>query len=198
MPVTYTNRKGVTYTLCRTTTKTGKTRYVFVRDPTGRETVEAIPEGWEIRESINGIVSLAKARHQRHLLSEELAVVKAALDDHPKTHNYRLDVQPERLVIYGREGPAADALFEAFVAYSGIEIPSDVTQRLRGDLEPFGRFTPILRFTLTDAETRAYRAERWRFQDDIDHWIFVDSGKLADLVETLIPTLGTEAFFELY
>jgi hypothetical protein len=197
MPVTYTNRKGVTYTLCRTTTKTGKTRYVFGRDPTGRETVAEIPEGWEIRESVNGIVSLAQAR-ERHLLPEEIAAVEAALAEHPKAQNYRLDFQLERLVIYGREGPAADALFEAFVAYSGIEIPSDVTQRLRGDLEPFGRFTPILRFTLTDAETRAYRAERWRFQDDIDNWIFVDSGRLTDLAQTLIPTLGTDAFFELY
>jgi hypothetical protein len=55
MPVTYTNRKGVTYTLCRIPTKTGKTRYVFVRDPTGRETVAEIPKGWEIHESVNGV-----------------------------------------------------------------------------------------------------------------------------------------------
>jgi len=26
----------------------------------------------------------------------------------------------------------------------------------------------------------------------------VNSGKLADLAQTLIPTLGTDAFFELY
>jgi hypothetical protein len=197
MTVTYTNRKGVTYTLCRTATKTGKTRYVFVRDPTGRETVAEIPEGWEIRESINGVVSLAQAREQ-HLLPEEIAVVKATREAHPKAHNYRLEIKPEHLVIYEREGPAADALFEALQSYGGVGVSSDLKQRLRGDLEPFGRFTPILRFTLTDAETRAYRAERWRFQDHIDNWIFVDSGKLADLAETLIPTLGTEAFFELY
>jgi hypothetical protein len=60
MPITYTNRKGVTYTLCRTTTKTGKARYVFVRDPTGRETVAELPEGWKIRESVNDVVSLAQ------------------------------------------------------------------------------------------------------------------------------------------
>jgi hypothetical protein len=197
MPVTYTNRKGVTYTLCRTATKTGKTRYVFVRDPTGRETVETIPEGWEIRESVNGIVSLAKAR-ERHLLPEEIATVKAALEAHPKTQNYRLDAKPERLVIYGREGPAADALFEAVAAYGGIAVPSDLKQRLRDDMERYSRFTPILRFILTDAETRDFRAERWCFRGRIDDWIFVDSGKLASLAETLIPTLGTDAFFELY
>jgi hypothetical protein len=197
MPVTHTNRKGVTYTLCRTTTKTGKTRYVFVRDPTGRKTVAEIPEGWEIRESVNGVVSLAQAREQ-HLLPEEIAAVEAALDDHPKTHNYRLDVKPERLVIYERVGPDADVLFEAVAAYGGVEVPTDLKQRLRDDIEHYGRFTPILRFILTDAETRDFRAERWCFRGRIDDWIFVDSGNLADLAETLIPTLGTDAFFELY
>jgi hypothetical protein len=65
-------------------------------------------------------------------------------------------------------------------------------------MERYSRFTPILRFILTDVETRNFRAERWCFRGRIDDWIFVDSGKLADLAETLIPTLGTEAFFELY
>jgi hypothetical protein len=195
MPVTYTNRKGVTYTLCRTTTKTGKARYVFVRDPTDRETVEEIPEGWEIRESVNGVVSLAQAREQ-HLLPEEVAVVKAALDAHPKAHNYRLDTKPERLVICEREGPDIDGLLGIFGARFGM--PPGKKQQLRDELAQRGRFTPILRFTLTDAETRDFRAARRRTRGRIDDWIFVDSGKLANLAETLIPTLGTDAFFALY
>jgi hypothetical protein len=32
MPVTYTSRKGLTYTLCQGTTKTGKPHYYFARD----------------------------------------------------------------------------------------------------------------------------------------------------------------------
>jgi hypothetical protein len=191
MPVTYTNRKGVTYTLCRTTTKTGKMRYVFVRDPTGRETVAELPEGWEIRESINSVVSLAQAR-ERHLLPAEVEVVQMALDAHPKTHNYRLDVKPERLVIYEREGPDIDGLLGIFGAHFGKD------QQLRDELAQRGRFTPILRFTLNDTETRDFHAERWCFRGRIDDWIFAGSGKLADLAETLIPTLGTDAFFELY
>jgi hypothetical protein len=197
MPVTYINRKGVTYTLCRTTTNTGKARYVFVRDPTGRETVEAIPTGWEIQESVNGIVSLAQAR-EHHLLPAEIAAVEAALDDHPQAHTYRLDVKPERLVIYERVGTGTDALLEAVAAYSGIAVPSDLKQRLRDDMERYSRFTPILRFILNDTETRDFRAERWCFWGRIEDWIFVDSGKLADLAETLIPTLGTDALFDLY
>ena len=58
MNVTYTNRKGYTYYLCRGTTKTGKPRYYFAREPKG-DPVEQIPEGYEIRESVNGILVLA-------------------------------------------------------------------------------------------------------------------------------------------
>jgi hypothetical protein len=61
MPVTYTNRKGVTYTLCRGATSTGKPRYYFAREPKG-EVVEEIPEGFKISESVNGTVSLARDR----------------------------------------------------------------------------------------------------------------------------------------
>ncbi len=197
MTVTYTNRKGVTYTLCRTTTKAGKRRYAFVRDPTGREVVEKIPEGWEIRESVNGIVSLAQTREQ-HLLPDEIKAVEAALGAHPQARNYRLSVKPDRLVIYEREGPDADALFEAVQAYGGVEVSSDLRQRLRDEAENFGRFTPILCFILDDVETRDFHAERWCYLGDIDDWIFVDSGKLTEMAQRLVPKLGTEAFFEPY
>jgi hypothetical protein len=195
MPVTYTNRKGSTYTLCRTTTKSGKPRYAFVRDPTGRAVMDALPEGWEIRESLNGVVSLAQAREQ-HLLPEEIAAVRAALDAHPRAHNYRLDVKPERLVIYEGEGPDLEELLNLFGANFGLT--PGKRQELRGELAQRGRFTPILRFILNDTETRDFRADRWCFRGRIDDWIFVDSGQLADLAPRLVPKLGTEAFLDLY
>jgi hypothetical protein len=195
MTVTYTNRKGVTYTLCRTATKTGKPRYVFVRDPTDRETVEEIPEGWEIRESVNGVVSLAKPR-ERYLLSEEITAVKAALGEHPKAHNYRLDVKPERLVIYEREGPDIDGLLGIFGAHFGMSPGKE--QQLRDELTQRGHFAQVLRFVLTDAKTRDFRAARRRTRGRSDDWIFMGSGKLADLVQTLVPKLGTDVFFNLY
>lgn len=59
MPVTYTNRKGLTYYLCRGTTKTGKPRYYFAREVKD-EPLEEIPAGYKIKESVNRIVSLVK------------------------------------------------------------------------------------------------------------------------------------------
>lgn len=52
MPITYTSRKGLTYTLCQGTTKTGKPRYYFARKPKD-QVLEQIPAGYTISESVN-------------------------------------------------------------------------------------------------------------------------------------------------
>ncbi len=102
MPITYTNRKGRMYYLCLGKTKTGTP-------------AEALPAGYEIRESVNGIVSLSKS--QPMLLSDEdIRVVKTALQAHPKTQRYRLDVRPTMLVIYEHVGPDAIELGARLIA----------------------------------------------------------------------------------
>lgn len=59
--VTYRNRKGVRFTLCRVQRQSGAMSYVFCREPRG-EPVDRIPEGYAISESVNGVVSLRKPR----------------------------------------------------------------------------------------------------------------------------------------
>lgn len=195
MTVTYTNRKGVTYTLCRSTTKTGKPRYIFVRDPSGRDVVAEMPSGWEIRESVNGIVSLAKKRPQQ-ILPEEVAAVEDAIEKHPKAYNYRIDVKPDRILIYERIGPDAEAMLETFQTL-GFEA-ANLKEALREEVQSYSQFTPVMRFILNEAEKRDFRAERWCYRGSIDDWIFLTTGKIDYLAQKLIPTLGTDAFFELY
>lgn len=66
LPVSYTNRKGMTYTLYRGQTRTGKLRYYFGHPGQGQgEPVTEIPPGYTISESVNGMVSLVKARPAR-------------------------------------------------------------------------------------------------------------------------------------
>ena len=61
MPVSYTNRKGLTYTLYHGQTKTGKPRYAFGRAGQGQdEPVTEFPTGFTMSESVNGVVSLVK------------------------------------------------------------------------------------------------------------------------------------------
>jgi hypothetical protein len=194
MPVTYTNRKGVTYTLCQGVTKTGKPRYYFARDPEGRRVVEELPEGWGISESINGIVSLVKDRPQQ-ILPEEIAAVEEAVQKHPKARNYRVNVKHDRIEIYELTGPDTDALISD-LRESGMLFPGKETT-LRTFLEGGARFTPVLRFILADKEQRTFYAERWCYLGSIDDWIFVTTGTVNELAGRMIPTLGTDAFFEL-
>jgi hypothetical protein len=195
MSVTHTNRKGITYTLCQGVTKTGKPRYTFVRDPQGKRVVEAIPEGWEISESVNGVVSLVKERPQK-LLSEEIEAVKAAVRRHPKARNYRVNVRHDRIEVYEAVGPDAEDLIEALRG-RGFDVLG-LDERIRAERERYTQFTPVLRFILQDEETRVYRAQRWCYLGSIDDWLFITTGPVEQLARRMIPTLGTDEFFELF
>jgi hypothetical protein len=195
MPVTYTNRKGVTYYLCRGVTKTGKPRHYFAREIKG-EPVDEIPEGYKISESVNGIVSLARDRPSR-ILPDEIAWVEASVKRHPKAHNYRVSARHDRIDIYERVGPDPDELIAEFGLMSGLlSVQAD---RLREQRDRHAQFTPVLRFILADAERRTFRVERWCYLGSIDDWINVGSmGPVAQLAREWIPKLGTDRLFEVY
>src|SRR4030043_506371 len=97
MPVTYTNRKGNIYFLCQGTTKTGKMRYYFAREPK-EGSPDQIPEGYRISESVNGVVSLVKDRPQL-IFPQEIASVEAVLARHPKGRDYRVAVLKNQIII---------------------------------------------------------------------------------------------------
>jgi len=195
MPITYTNRKGMTYYLCRSVTKTGKPRYYFAREPKG-EPVEQIPEGFKIGESVNGLVFLAKDRPAQ-IWPEEVAVVEAAVGRHPKSHKYRVNVKHNRIEVYEQVGPDADELIAAW-GQQVLSI-SGLADRIRAERERHAQFTPVLRFILANAERRTFRVERWCYLGSIDDWIDVGPmGPLDRLARQLIPKLGTERFFELF
>lgn len=195
MPVTYTNRKGYTYYLCRGVTKTGKPRYYFAREIKG-EPVEKIPEGYEISESVNGIVSLVKARPAQ-IRPEEIEAVRAAVERHPKPNNYRVNVKPDRIEVYERVGPDANDLVAA-LAQEGI-LRAGLAGRIQTEIEQHGQFTPVLRFILIDAEARNFGVQRMCYLGSIDDWIDVGAtGSADELARQLIPRLGTDRFFELY
>jgi hypothetical protein len=195
MTVSHTNRKGRTYYLCRGTTKTGKPRYYFAREPKG-EPVQEIPEDYEIRESVNGIVSLAKAR-PKQILPDEVAVVEAALRQHPKPGHYRVDVKAKQIVIYERIGADIDDLSLLLRALGGTSQAKRAG--LQKTLDNSARFSPVLRFTLSDEEKRTFYAERWCSLGGIDDWIHAGpNGPVYLLAQLMIPKLDTDAFFDLY
>jgi hypothetical protein len=196
MPVTYSNRKGHTYYLCQGVTKTGRSRYYFSQAPKD-STLEQIPEGYQISESVNGIVSLVKDRPQL-ILDDEFAIVEAALRRRAKGQDYRASVKQNRIIIYERLGPDADAL-SAIVGKLSPLPPDLVKARLQTHLDKMARFSPILRFILVDLERRSFKAEYWFYSGKVNGWVDTGySGKLDKLSRRLIPKLGSDDFFEMF
>ena len=196
MPVTYTNRKGVTYYLCQGVTKTGKPRFYFAREPQG-DPVEQIPEGYAISESVNGIVSLVKARPAQ-ILPDEVAAVESAVRRHQKSRNYRVGVKQNRIEVYERVGPDVDDLLPIFQQLGGTR--PGLAEQLQARLDQNAQFKAEMRFVLKDAEQRTFQAQRMCYRGSIDDFIDLrgELGAIEELARRLVPKLGTDAFFELF
>src|SRR5207248_5337308 len=197
MPVSYTNRKGVTYTLYRGQTRTGKPRYYFGLPAHSQgEPVMEIPPGFTISESVNGVVSLVKDRPAL-IQPEEVAAVEAAVQQHPEARRYRVAVKGNRIEIYEQVGPDYNALVNE-LHLPGLSRPG-LAEELRALEEHHAHFTPVLRFILLDQARRLFGAQRMSSLGGIDDWLELgQTGPLAKLAQALIPTLGTEQFFELW
>ncbi len=198
MPVSYTNRKGVTYTLYRGQTRTGKPRYYFGRSGQGQgEPVTEFPPDFTISESVNGAVSLAKDRPAL-IRPEEAAAVEAAVQRHPQAHRYRVAVKGNRIEVYEQAGPDYNSLV------SELHIPRlsrpGLAEGLRALEERHAHYTPVLRFTLRDPKQRWFGSERMCSLESIDGWLELhgQTGPVAELARALISTLGTEQFSELW
>lgn len=194
MPITYTNRKGFKYFLNKGVTKTGKPRYYFAKEQKG-EPVEEVPQGYEIEESVNAIVSLVKVR-VKLIPYEEWICVQDALARHPKTRDYRIAVKDKIIIVYESTGFDVDKMMKFLEGFPRLPNAREI---LEEDKERHSQFTPVMRFILDNQETRAYHAERWCYRGSIDDWIYAGySGKIDILAKRLIPKLGTDDFFELY
>lgn len=195
MPITYTNRKGVTYTLYRATNANGRERYVFAREPRG-EPVEILPPGHTIRESVNAVVSLAR-QGQSIFSTEEVAAVDAAVRRHPKASVYRVEARQDHIAVYERVGPDADELAAIF---GEVGLPLATTRpHIEEHLEQAAQYMPVLRFRLVDRERRQFGVERRWYSGKVDDdWLWVGpSGSIDEVAGHVVPVLGTEEFFEL-
>ena len=199
MPVTYANRKGRKYYLCQGVTKTGKRRYYFSREQKG-EPIEEIPKGYEITESVNGIVSLSKAR-PKLLSRKEIAIVKSALQNHPQAKKYRVDVKSKEVIIYEQVGLDLQDFvkeIDEMLGFSGL-LSNDAKRRLEDEQRIYAQYTPIMKFILSNKEKRLFCAQRMCYLGSVDDWIEIEYNKaIEELASTLIPTLSTDEFFELF
>jgi len=197
MSVSYTNRKGVTYTLYRGQTKSGKPRYYFGLGHDPGEPVTEIPTGFIIKEGVNGVVSLAKDRPPL-IEPEEVAAVEEAVKQHPEARRYRTAVKHNRIEIYEQFGPSYDTLLSEMEKMTGRSYSGEASW-FRSYEESHAQYTPVFRFTLLDRRQREFGVERMCYRSSIDGWLeLMQTGPVAELARTLIPTLGTYQFYELW
>ena len=197
MPVSYTNRKGVTYTLYRGQTKSGKPRYYFGLGHGPGEPVTEIPPGFIIKEGVNGVVSLAKDRPSL-IEPEEVAAVEGAMKQHPEARRYRIAVKHKYIEIYEQFGPSYDTLLSEMEKMTGRSYSGEASW-FRSYEESHAQYTPVFRFTLLDPKQREFGVKRMCYRGSIDGWLELhQTGPVAELARTLIPTLGTDEFFELW
>ena len=197
MTVSYTNRKGMTYTLYRGQSKSGKPRYYFGRTGQSQgEAVTELPPGFTISESVNGVVSLVKDRPSL-ILPEEVAAIEAAVRQHPEARRYRVAVKHNRIEVYERVGPDYDTVL-GDMQIVGLSRPG-LAERLQTLEDRHAQYSPVLRFILLDPKRRLFGAERMCYLGSVDGWLELgQTGAVAQLASALIPTLGTDRFYELW
>ena len=158
MTFTYTNRKGRTYHLHLRETRKGKSRYVFAREP-GDGAIEEIPDGYEVRESVNGVVSLGKVR-PRKIAEDEAQAVHSAMAD-LGLDDYRVEVKDDAVVVF--EPDRSRAELEGIIRLLG---PFGSNPRAMDVLTRDTRYSPVLRFVLIDDQARDFSVERMTYRGE--------------------------------
>ena len=160
------------------------------------EPVTELPLGFTISESVNGVVSLVKD-HPAQILPQEVEAVEAAVRQHPEARRYRVAVKGNRIEVYEQVGPDYNALVSE-LHIPGLSGPG-LSEELRALEERYARFTPVLRFVLLDQARRLFCVQRMSSLGGLDDWLELgQTGPVAKLARAIIPTLGTEQFYELW
>lgn len=190
MTVTHTNRRGNTYYLHQGKTKSGNPKYFFALRDEG-DLVDDIPAGYEVYENPNAQVFLRRVP-AKIVTDEEVAVVKAGMQQFCRLKQYIVDVKKEAILIYTPDQDV-DLLTETLDIFSSFQ-----RTRARAMLERALSYSPVLKFVLADKEKRLFTAWRYCYLGSIDDWIPIDiADVLSKLVAKYVKHVGQETFYDL-
>ncbi|MEO0759699.1 MAG: hypothetical protein AAFY78_22820 [Cyanobacteria bacterium J06648_16] len=194
MAITYTNRSLQTYYLHQGTTKTGKPKYFFSMRSEGN-LVDQIPDGFEVYENPNARVFLRRIP-KKIITDAEVQVVNQSLERFSEVKPFVIDIKKEIIYIF-TTGQDISRLSE-WVRSTADQFNRDddtVEQLIQRSI----RYTSDLRFRLVDKQKRSFQTERYCYLGSIDDWIHIGpEDSLESLIQTYIPHLGQESFFELH
>ncbi len=158
--------------------------------PEGALTV--IPEGYVISEGVNGEVSVGRpAPREITELEEALAVAKLG---ELGLKGYRHQVKGGYITVYEPNTGVFD-LEEICAMFPTFGIAS-IERHIVGEADK-SSVSPVMRFQLVDKTKRLFIAESMTYRGDCG-WRWIGrQASLATLLNTYLPHLGKESFFEL-
>ena len=191
MPIQYVNRKGDTYFLHESKTKTGKPKWFFSRKTEG-ELSNAIPAGYEIYENHNAQVFL-RTIVPMLVTKEEIETVEKGVRKFAKLRYFLVEAKSDSIVVFVANQQGG-FLEESVASRFGISDREKLTTAMQGHLT----YLPMMRFCLVDEKRRQFTVERWCFLGSIDDWFPLSgAGDLSTLVKKFAPHLGKDSFYEL-
>jgi hypothetical protein len=183
----YTNRIGKIYYLRKGVTKTGKPRYFFSTQETGKgDAVDVIPDGHEAYEHPENAQVFLRKTGPQIITDIEKQLVKKHVDSLQRSTRFIIDCKDKYITIY-ESSLDTEILGNIF----GAEMSrfAKVADR---------RYSGVLRFGLVDKKRRTFAAQRFCFRGAIDGWIYLGGpDELNKLVGKSVNLLGTDKFFEL-
>ncbi len=185
----YQNRMGVTYYLHEGRTTTGKPRYFFAKTM-GPGMLSEMPGGVEVSESINGVVSVRRKTTDRAAVPEEdVKVVQEAVGRHLHLKGYMVRAVDSAVVIF--EPHPRPSELRAFAERYGTSYRASnfIEERMKK-----AQYAPIMKF---ERESDGYVVLRMTYRGK-GGWSWpLGAGKLGGLAKKFVPSIGTEAFFDL-
>jgi len=191
MPIQYLNRKGDTYFLHESKTKTGKPKWFFSKKTEGT-LAESIPDGYEIYENHNAQVFL-RIIVPMLVTKEEIETVEEGVRTFAKLRYFLVEAKSDSIVVFIANQDTG-FLEESVASRFGITDREKLASAMQG----FLTYLPMMRFNLVDEKRRRFSVERWCFRGSIDDWFPLGgSGDLSTMVRKFAPHLGEESFYEL-
>jgi len=206
-PFSYTNRYGRTYYVHLIAESGGQPLHVMRTCAAGA--AAELPDGLEVRENVNGQVSVRRRRQRRFKPLEE-RLLHAALKRF-RPFAYRLDIDGKAATVYASaedrkcflqsldaefaEG-FAEALTRALAERYSAEVVAMFRARRQEQNARRPRYYPLLRFILVDPRARHFAVERVCFSGEAS-WIRLEVLSLLPAVTKYLPHLGRDSFFDL-
>ena len=184
----YTNRMGDTYYLHEGKTKTGKPRYFFAK--TIREgAITQMPEGFEVSESVNAVVSARRKRKDgAQVPAADLEVVRETMQRLRHLRDCVVRADGKAIVIY-EPYPRREQLEGSDFGF-GRRLPASYIE----DRMKKAQLSPVMKFEWEGDEYAVYRMT-YRGEGG---WSYpLDHGPLERLARKYVRPVGTEQFFDL-